>query len=746
MSMKFAGFMGAVREDRLAKEKREEDEKARQADYNFRTELQDREFGHRKDIASLDLVNEQRKKDAALSTDVSTFLGAYNLPRSAAPYVRQEIRLRGGLGNATKAYDEGLFAINVPAGGTASSGGSAKLSGDASVIRDEFMTTVYEGGLTNPYGLAAVMSTAKHESGFSPTNVNRTWQDDSETGRPGTAGGIMSWNNDRLRNMQEFTGGDGSPAAQARFFLQEDPELVARLNTASSAEEAQTMMNNAWKFAGYNREGNEQVAARLNTAKALVPEIETMFMFESVEKAPEAVADNIPEGVDTPGKVAATTSTDTQTANAFGVTRRTKREIDEAKAAADRLRDGKDNFTTVIGKADTLEKLLALQGSLNSLVDVDEEELDRRKQVITGQMELIGERERQKAIQEQDPLFYYPSTDDGQLTSAYTEIRRTPDGKFVDLAGNEVDVTKGRYFADNGMDSWKVANTQLKELNTLTTGATDAAMAIIAYRNAVVEGGDAGVNRYVKALSGVESELTQLQVAMQQASKDGTFAVKDGEFRDMLKNIAMKSSITDMTLLNAAYAMASMRGSSGQALSDKELMQNLNALGAGKGSVRTILGMVDTAFNDMLLTGVDVKRNTMLDGIGLTPSGREFVNSTNLNDPFKTILDQAIQGTGNQKVIAGYEALINRDMTYGDKSPDQGQGTGEETQKQDAPVPPEEEETLRMDQAELSSAEIASLAANNVPVFVNQAMIDDYPQKFTQDMLGKRLKPIDQTK
>src|SRR5690606_10048503 len=54
------------------------------------------------------------------------------------------------------------------------------------------------------------------------------------------------------------------------YFLNEDPALIERLNNAGSVEEAQQLMNNAWRFAGFDRPGGE-AAARLETAKSLLP-------------------------------------------------------------------------------------------------------------------------------------------------------------------------------------------------------------------------------------------------------------------------------------------------------------------------------------------------------------------------------------------------------------------------------------------------------------------------------------------
>jgi len=153
----------------------------------------------------------------------------------------------------------------VPAPGTTTGGStpSVALTGDSSKIYGDFIGTVKAGGLTNPYGLAAVAATGRAESGYSPGNVHRIWSDPSESGQAGNAGGILSWRAERLSKMQQFAAANGddpqrpSAATQAKFFLSEDPGLVARLNQAGSVEEAQQLMNNAWRFAGYDRPGGE---------------------------------------------------------------------------------------------------------------------------------------------------------------------------------------------------------------------------------------------------------------------------------------------------------------------------------------------------------------------------------------------------------------------------------------------------------------------------------------------------------
>lgn len=143
-------------------------------------------------------------------------------------------------------------------------------------IYNDFIGTVKEGGVTNPYGLAAVAATGRAESQFDPRNANRSWSDPSQSGQPGTAGGIMSWRGPRLQALYDFAAKNGeqpgaiSPKTQGMFFLQEDPNLVTALNNAKSVDEAQQIMNRAWAFAGYDKPGGES-ARRLSYANSFLP-------------------------------------------------------------------------------------------------------------------------------------------------------------------------------------------------------------------------------------------------------------------------------------------------------------------------------------------------------------------------------------------------------------------------------------------------------------------------------------------
>jgi len=189
--------------------------------------------------------------------------------RSAADALFQKIV--GSASNVSASSADGGPVSSEPAG---SPSAAAPINMSGNDVYSGFMDTV-DDVITNPFGLAAVAATGQAESRFSPKNANRTWSDPSESGQAGTAGGIMSWRGPRLSNLQAYAAskgeqGNGSPQTQAEFLVQEDPNLITALNNAKSVEEAQSIINRAWKFAGYDRPGGE-AAERLATANAFLP-------------------------------------------------------------------------------------------------------------------------------------------------------------------------------------------------------------------------------------------------------------------------------------------------------------------------------------------------------------------------------------------------------------------------------------------------------------------------------------------
>lgn len=185
---------------------------------------------------------------------------------------RRELAQKQGLLSGGAGGNAASTPAPAPSRSPAPGRPDAPLSGDAAQIENRFVSTINGEGLTNPFGLGAAAAYGRAESGFSPHNVTRVWNDPSESGQPGRSGGIMSWRNERLDGMKRFAQERGenphapSVETQALFLARENPQLVSRLQAARSNEEANQIMANAWRFAGYDRAGGEN-ARRLDLTR-----------------------------------------------------------------------------------------------------------------------------------------------------------------------------------------------------------------------------------------------------------------------------------------------------------------------------------------------------------------------------------------------------------------------------------------------------------------------------------------------
>jgi hypothetical protein len=193
-------------------------------------------------------------------------------------------------------------------------GGGEAVAASSTEVSDRFMGVVQseKNGLTNPYGLAAVAAFGQRESNWSPSRVNATWSDPSESGQAGTSGGTLSWRGPRLTALERYAAnlgekGRGSPETQARFFLQEDPRLISQLQNAKSPEEASEIMGKAWRYAGWNRNSPER-AARTSATKSWVGKFKKP---DAAEPKPEVPTKPAPSPADAEPKQQNATATDT---------------------------------------------------------------------------------------------------------------------------------------------------------------------------------------------------------------------------------------------------------------------------------------------------------------------------------------------------------------------------------------------------------------------------------------------------
>lgn len=163
------------------------------------------------------------------------------------------------------------IAATAPGAAAAAPPVQVASTGNTNEIFNSFMGSV-KRGLTNPNGLAAVAATGQRESGFSPNNAFRSWDD---VGKP--AGGIMSWRDGRLNNLVAYARSPDisavSPEMQGEYFLHEAAKsgLLDKLNAAKTPQEAMAAMNADWAFKGSDNPNHPETIARMAAVNDMVP-------------------------------------------------------------------------------------------------------------------------------------------------------------------------------------------------------------------------------------------------------------------------------------------------------------------------------------------------------------------------------------------------------------------------------------------------------------------------------------------
>jgi hypothetical protein len=246
----------------------------------------------------------------------------------AAPQRRYALQTAVNQANLEGAQAAQAAGLDVSGSGRyrTTGGKGAGMGGDPK-IRQEFLEGVQSvSNLTNPIAYAALAGTGQVESGWSAANMNRKWSDPSEKGEPGTSGGLFSWRNERLAELEKYAASKGekwgnvSARTQGEFYAKENPDLIRQLNASPTLGDAMKTINSNIRFAGWDR-GSGTSGARFNAAANFLKEYGNASLTakqrsEGVATAQgPATSGEQPKLVDEKGREYFTTQMDTLTFN-----------------------------------------------------------------------------------------------------------------------------------------------------------------------------------------------------------------------------------------------------------------------------------------------------------------------------------------------------------------------------------------------------------------------------------------------
>jgi hypothetical protein len=585
MSMRYAGFMAAAREDRLTREQREEEDKIR--DQNYQRQLERDEAAHQRQLELLDIRQKnalrlsgiaaskaQKAKDAALKKKVDALILTQGLPDTT--------QVRSELAAGLELYGVDNFVTNLKSG---------RIRLDTSGVEANASTEAPEYSMGEPV-----------EATVDAPRVDMTSSDATAPEmRLSTQGGATSLSEPTDTQMSDLSLGTpddqetglGTPTVAAQTEL----SFGTPVEEEPAAEEPGSVFsygNNPYikleDYAGLDAMQLEQQIRMLSskgyTDEELAPLRDELEFVKKAEQKPE------------------------------------------------------DGFSDLIKEADSFGKLNSLQGSLDAQLvegDIDQDEFDKRSGLVLKATERLIDINRQNAEKDGGQLMYFPFTSTGMVGSD-GQLVTVRDGQYIDAQGKPIDVSGGRLLPPDGYETFiRNYNNSAQKIATDIDQGVGAVQAISDYRQMVIDSPQ-GLNTYISVAGRLVSEANSIKSAFE--------GVVNGEYSYTTFENNVMASIRDLSAddrriaraqLRAAYAMAAFSGSTGQALSDRELMMNLENIGQGITDPKKVVGLLNDAMSEVV-TRTEQKRSTKFNSFIATEDLKQTMSDTPIGMDFQSYL------------------------------------------------------------------------------------------------------------
>lgn len=621
MSMRYAGFMASAREDRLIKEKREEEDAIREESWQRQVERDEAAHQRQKDLLDIrhknalklngiGASNAEKKRHAALKRKVDAFITINNLPDT--PKVRAEISSGMefyGAEGFMKGFKSGEIRITSPA---VSVTGTERVeaptveaptvdmnSSNATAPAPDLPTNEEPSG--NPAGDAA----AAQFDGAVYDQENKTFAD---AGNPPEG---MVWDNTRRTFV---------PIDETSQMLSDNAQ-VEPSEEVPPAEEVVDNLEQTQEDQGGLATPTENVVSYNNNPYLKI----------------EAIA-----GMEA-----------TQIEQYIRMQEQRGYSDDDLKPFRDELefvkkaeKDPEDSFSDLIGEADTFGKLNALQAQLDTLQgsgEIEAKEFGKRQDLINKAFDRLIEVNRRNAEKDGSNLMYFPITSTGTI-GADGQMVTVRDGKYYDAAGAEIDVAKGKLLPPESYETFvRNYNNQADRIATDVTEGVNAIQSLVNYRMLVIDQPQ-GLNNYISIAGKLVGEANSIKSALEGIST-GQYGYTTFENRVMsaIRDLSAEDARIARAQLRAAYAMATFSGSSGQALSDRELIQNLKAVGQGLTDPRKVVSIINDNIDDVV-TLTEQKRAGKFNSFIASDALKDTMSNTPIGMPFIDYLNTTSAG------------------------------------------------------------------------------------------------------
>ena len=285
---------------------------------------------------------------------------------------------------------------------------------------------------------------------------------------------------------------------------------------------------------------------------------------------------------------------------------------------------------------------------------------------LTDQWEEFTERDVTADLGKEDAVVFYKVGENGMIGTGSPGVlvkreRRKVQNEngdpvektvFVDLSGKVVDIEEG-FLTSQKQDlnqTIKIYNEPIMEASELVENGVSAIVNLLQYRELVVNN-PAVMNNYLTALSGLTNEIEAMgSTIVTLAKSDSGYEQVELAFGDILDSLGTnQDKVLFQMQLKAAYDQAKLEGSSGQGLSDKELLMNLDMTGKGERAGKAVLS-INRLINSTLRR-VNRKRKGKMGGIIQRPEFKGSWASLPIGQNFKTYAVNTLTENGDDNLI-----------------------------------------------------------------------------------------------
>ena len=328
----------------------------------------------------------------------------------------------------------------------------------------------------------------------------------------------------------------------------------------------------------------------------------------------------------------------------------------------------------------SIDKITAAEGELEAMPEIYEGQKARLKKLLEAQKsKFAGIAAKESAAKlaqatgsEVQLKRYTLDPETGLMNFKVTggTVTRKPDGKggylFTTTAGKPLsptDVANSVFYTTDEADLIvKVYNDEVSAANNTITESTVAVATIIDLQDYVETEGKEALNPFTNAMGVLADKLTAAGDAavtifsVNSEGNVGDYQQVESEFLEALNNLSGKDRIVAQKTLATAYAIAKMRGSVGQALSDRELKSILATLGQGVTDPAKLVSILDELLKSEV-NNAEVRRKGFANSILAVGGEVEIINSTGVGKPiYETILN------GLEKGKAKFQSVFEQQL------------------------------------------------------------------------------------